>query len=271
MSPVLDARERLLRELAAEVGDRRVLEALASVPRQLFVPVDLRRFAWLNQPLPLDEGQTISQPLVVAHMCELLRVAHGDRVLDVGTGSGYHAAVLSRLAGRVYSIERHRSLSEQAAENLRAAGISNVELIVGDGSLGYAGGAPYDAINVAAAVEDGVVPPALEAQLADGGRMVIPIADGRAGGAAGDAGDGRAGGAARDAGDARREPGRGTPGTPGTPGGEQDFAGGGKRKRGQRLVLVERVGEELRRTTLRSVRFVPLIAGSIDTRFSESS
>ena len=232
MSPVLDAREKLLRELAAEVGDPRVLEALASVPRQLFVPVELRRFAWLNQPLPLDEGQTISQPLVVANMCELLRLGSADRVLDVGTGSGYHAAVLSRLAGRVFSIERHASLSLQAADNLRAAGIANVELIVGDGTLGYPDAAPFDAINVAATVQDGVVPPALEAQLADGGRMVIPMAGWGAGG-----------------------------------GGDAGGEGFERGKRGQRLVLVERRGEELRRTALRPVRFVPLITGSVDTRF----
>ncbi len=219
MSPVLDARERLLRELAAELSDRRVLDAMGSVSRPLFVPPDLREFAWLNQPLPLDEGQTISQPLVVAHMCELLRVRAGDRVLDVGTGSGYHAAVLSRLAGRVYSIERHRSLSEAAGENLRAAGISNVELIVGDGWRGYPAAAPYDAINVAAASADGV-PAELEAQLADGGRLIVPVA------------------------------GAGDPA--GGPGGPKD---------GQRLVLVERRGEELRRTVLRPVRFVPLVAG----------
>ncbi|HEY5197786.1 MAG TPA: protein-L-isoaspartate(D-aspartate) O-methyltransferase [Solirubrobacteraceae bacterium] len=173
MSPVLDGRERLLRELATEVGDPRVLDAIASVPRQAFVPEDLREFAWLNQPLPIGEGQSISQPVVVAHMCELLRLTPADRVLDVGTGSGYHAALLSRLVGHVHSIERRPSLARQAAENLRAAGIENVTLIVGDGTHGYAEAAPYDAINVAAASQDGV-PPALEGQLARGGRMIIP-------------------------------------------------------------------------------------------------
>ncbi|MEA2371547.1 MAG: protein-L-isoaspartate(D-aspartate) O-methyltransferase, partial [Solirubrobacteraceae bacterium] len=194
MSPVLDARERLLRGLAAEIGDPRVLEAMGAVPRPLFVPLELREFAWLDQPLPLDEGQTISQPLVVASMCELLRLGPADRVLDVGTGSGYHAAVLSRLAGRVWSIERHRSLSEQAAENLRAAGISNVELIVGDGWAGHLAAAPYDAINVAAASRAGV-PPALEDQLADGGRLIIPVEGGEGEGGEGGEGGG-VGGAA---------------------------------------------------------------------------
>jgi protein-L-isoaspartate(D-aspartate) O-methyltransferase len=180
MSPIVDAREKLLRELAAHVGDRRVLRAIASVPRPLFVPDDLREYAWLNQPLPLDEGQSISQPLVVAHMCELLGLSGDERVLDVGTGSGYHAAVLSRLAGHVYSIERYRSLSARAGENLRAAGIENVTLLVGDGTHGYSEAAPYDAINVAAASPHGV-PPELEAQLAAAGRLVIPtgVADQR--------------------------------------------------------------------------------------------
>jgi protein-L-isoaspartate(D-aspartate) O-methyltransferase len=207
MSPVLDAREKLLRELAGEVGDHRVLEALASVSRPLFVPEDLRDFAWVNQPLPIGEGQTISQPLVIAHMCELLRLTGAERVLDVGTGSGYHAAILSRLAGHVHSIERHRSLSERAEQSLREAGIHNVTLVVGNGETGWAEAAPYDAINVAAASPDGV-PPALEAQLAPGGRLILPI------------------------------------------GGED-----------QRLVLVERHGDDLRRTYLAGVRFVPLVSG----------
>jgi protein-L-isoaspartate(D-aspartate) O-methyltransferase len=174
MSPVLDGRERLLRELATQVADRRVLEAIGSVPRQAFVPPDLLRFAWLNQPLPLDEGQSISQPLVVAHMCELLRLTATERVLDVGTGSGYHAAVLSRLVGWVWTIERHASLSAQAGENLRAAGITNVTLVVGDGTLGHPAAAPYDAINVAAASAGGV-PTELEAQLAPDGRLILPV------------------------------------------------------------------------------------------------
>jgi protein-L-isoaspartate(D-aspartate) O-methyltransferase len=208
MSPVLDDRERLLRALAADVGDTRVLAAFAAVRRDLFVPQALRRFAWLDHPLPIDEGQSISQPRVVAHMCELLRLRADDRVLDVGTGSGYHAAVLSRLAAHVYSIERHPSLSAQAGENLRAAGIINVTLVLGDGTSGYAERAPYDAINVAAASPAGV-PPELEAQLGPGGRLIIPT-------------------------------------------GEKQ----------QRLVLVERHGDELTRTRLQGVRFVPLVPGA---------
>ena len=157
--------------------DERVLAAVAAVPRDRFVPPELWRRAWNNESLPIAEGQTISQPLVVARMCELLELSGDENVLDVGTGSGYHAAVLARLARRVVSIERHAALSATAAENLRAAGVGGVELVVGDGSLGYAPAAPYDAINVAAASAGGV-PPALAEQLALGGRLVLPE-DGR--------------------------------------------------------------------------------------------
>ena len=176
-STAAGTRERLLEDLAARIGDERVLAAIAAVPRDRFVAPDLRRRAWHNESLPFAEGQTISQPLVVARMCELLELGGDETVLDVGTGSGYHAAVLAQLAARVVSIERLEGLSARAAENLRAAGVENVELVVGDGSRGHPPGAPYDAINVAAASASGV-PPALEQQLAPGGRLVLP-ADGR--------------------------------------------------------------------------------------------
>jgi protein-L-isoaspartate(D-aspartate) O-methyltransferase len=166
-------RSDLINELAREIGDQRVLEAMAEVPRDLFVPEPLRAQAWFNVPLPIGEDQTISQPLVVAEMCELLELEPDDLVLDVGTGSGYHAAVLSRLASKVVSIERHRSLSEAARTALDAAGIDNVDLVVGDGSLGWPALAPYDRINVAAACDDGPPQPLID-QLVDGGRMVIP-------------------------------------------------------------------------------------------------
>ena len=169
--------DALVAELAAHVGDERVLAAIAAVPRDRFVPPELQRRAWANESLPIAEGQTISQPLVVARMCQLLELNGQETVLDVGTGSGYHAAVLARLARRVVSIERHAALSATAADSLRAAGVTGVELVVGDGSLGYAPAAPYDAINVAAASAGGV-PPALAEQLALGGRLVLPE-DGR--------------------------------------------------------------------------------------------
>ena len=171
------APERLMQILRRSVDDRRVLDAIAEVPRDVFVPYDLRDQAWENVPLPIGAGQTISQTLVVARMCELLELTGDDTVLDVGTGSGYHAALLARLARHVYSIEVHESLSRQAAHNLRAAGVENVTLVVGDGSRGLPEHSPYEAINVAAAA-GGSIPPALAEQLAPGGRLVAPVEDG---------------------------------------------------------------------------------------------
>ncbi len=167
---------RLLAELRPHVHDERVLEAVWAVPRDVFVPPDLREDAWANVPLPIGCGQTISQPLVVARMCELLELRGDERVLDVGTGSGYHAALLARLAGHVYSVELHPELSEAAARRLAAAHVENVTLAIGDGNAGLPAHAPYDAINVAAAARD--VPPALVDQLAVGGRMVVPVESG---------------------------------------------------------------------------------------------
>jgi protein-L-isoaspartate(D-aspartate) O-methyltransferase len=173
----MPAPERLMNTLRRHVADKRVLAVIEQVPRERFVPPDLRAEAWENIPLPIGSGQTISQPLVVARMCELLELTEDDTVLDVGTGSGYHAALLARLARRVYSIEVHASLSRQAADNLRAAGIENVTLVVGDGSRGLPEHAPYDAINVAAAA-GGAIPRALAEQLIQGGRLVAPVEDG---------------------------------------------------------------------------------------------
>jgi protein-L-isoaspartate(D-aspartate) O-methyltransferase len=169
-------KHRLLATLRRHVDDERVLEAMAAVPRDAFVPPELADQAWENAPLPIGCGQTISQPLVVARMCELLELDGDEHVLDVGTGSGYHAAVLARLAAHVWSVERHAELSAVAAENLAAAGVRNVTLAVGDGTLGFPDAAPYDAINVAAA--GAAIPPALEDQLAPGGRLVAPVEDG---------------------------------------------------------------------------------------------
>jgi protein-L-isoaspartate(D-aspartate) O-methyltransferase len=161
--------------LRPTIQDARVLAAIAAVPRDRFVPPERRAEAFLNAPLPIGCGQTISQPLVVARMCELLELSPEHRVLDVGTGSGYHAAVLAMLCSEVHSIERHGELSQQARMNLEAAGIDNVWLYVGDGSRGLPEQAPFDAINVGAAAWRSV-PPALEQQLAIGGRLVAPIA-----------------------------------------------------------------------------------------------
>jgi protein-L-isoaspartate(D-aspartate) O-methyltransferase len=169
-------RDRLLATLRRYLDDERVLAAIEAVPRDLFVPPELQEDAWDNVPLPIGCGQTISQPLVVARMCELLELSPTDRVLDVGTGSGYHAAVLAQLCAHVWSVERHPALSEQAALNLAAAGVTNVTLLVADGTLGVEDAAPFDAINVAAA--SAAVPPALEAQLGPGGRLVAPVENG---------------------------------------------------------------------------------------------
>jgi protein-L-isoaspartate(D-aspartate) O-methyltransferase len=151
-----------------------VLAAIASIPRERFVRARERRRAYANAALPIDCGQTISQPLVVARMLELLALDGSERVLDIGTGSGYHAALLSLLAAEVWTIERHPGLSTQAAEAIGALGIENVSFLVGDGGEGFAARAPYDAINVAAAAGEGL-PAALEAQLARGGRLVAPV------------------------------------------------------------------------------------------------
>ncbi|HET9101983.1 MAG TPA: protein-L-isoaspartate(D-aspartate) O-methyltransferase [Solirubrobacteraceae bacterium] len=159
--------------LREAVGDERVLAAMDAVARELFVGEPEAARAYDNVALPIDCGQTISQPLVVARMLELLELAPSDRVLDVGTGSGYHAALLGRLADRVWTIERHAPLVDRARAALAAAGAANVICLHGDGSRGWPEAAPYDAINVAAA--GGSVPRALTRQLADGGRLIAPV------------------------------------------------------------------------------------------------
>jgi protein-L-isoaspartate(D-aspartate) O-methyltransferase len=164
----------LARLLRPAIGDERVLAAIASMPRERFVSAADRGRAYENVALPIGSGQTISQPLVVARMLETLQLRPSDRVLDVGTGSGYHAALLSMLAGHVYTIERHKSLSTLAERAVRALGIDNVTFVIGDGRRGLPEQAPFDAINVAAATGE-TVPEALEQQLAEGGRLVAPV------------------------------------------------------------------------------------------------
>ena len=168
-------RDELLRSLRSSISDERVLTAVAEVPRELFISPSLEQFAYVDRPLPIGGGQTISQPTLVAHMCELLELRSDDVALDVGSGSGYHAALLSRLCRHVYGIELDDELAEQAARSLELAGIENVTLVAGDGAAGLPEHAPYDAINVAAAAT-GEVPPALVEQLARGGRLVAPVA-----------------------------------------------------------------------------------------------
>jgi protein-L-isoaspartate(D-aspartate) O-methyltransferase len=155
------------------IRDSRVLEAMASVPREAFVPGVPVALAYDDRALPIDAGQTISQPYIVARMTELLDVQRGDRLLEIGTGSGYQAAVLARLGATVTSIERHADLAEAAMELLRSLGVDGVEIRVGDGSTGDAAGAPWDGIVVTAGAPS--IPDALREQLAVGARLVIPV------------------------------------------------------------------------------------------------
>jgi protein-L-isoaspartate(D-aspartate) O-methyltransferase len=152
--------------------DERVLAAMGRVPRERFVPEDLRHLAYEDGALPIGNGQTISQPFIVATICQLLALSPSDRVLDVGTGSGYQAAVLSELAAEVVTIERVPELARAARAALVDAGYGDVEVRVGDGSLGVPERAPFDGIAVAAAAP--AVPPALYEQLVEGGRLVVP-------------------------------------------------------------------------------------------------
>ena len=156
-----------------DVVDERVLAAMERVPRELFVPERLQRRAYEDAALPIGEGQTISQPYIVARIAEALALTGNEHVLDVGTGSGYQAAVLAELAGEVDTIERIPALAEQARDNLKAAGYERVQVHVGDGSQGLAARAPFSAIAVAAAAPE--LPQTLYEQLELRGRLVVPV------------------------------------------------------------------------------------------------
>jgi protein-L-isoaspartate(D-aspartate) O-methyltransferase len=155
------------------VHDERLLEAMASIPREEFLSRRLRRHAYENRALAIDCGQTISQPLVVALMTQALKPQPGDTALEVGTGSGYQAAVLSRLCRKVVTLEREPALAEQASETLVRLGFANVEVAVADGSQGWPASAPYEMILVACATPD--LPAALVEELAPDGRLIIPL------------------------------------------------------------------------------------------------
>jgi protein-L-isoaspartate(D-aspartate) O-methyltransferase len=170
------ARARMVADqlLARDITDPRVIAAMDAVPREAFVAARDRAHAYEDHPLSIGAGQTISQPYIVARMTQLLAVGRGDRVLDVGTGSGYQAAVLAELGCRVASIEREPDLTRRARERLAALGYGDrVTVVAGDGTLGLADGAPWDGIIVAAAAP--AIPDALREQLGDGRRLVIPV------------------------------------------------------------------------------------------------
>ncbi len=170
-------RKKMVRQQIRDRGisNRRVLAAMSAVPRHLFVPDDLRHLAYADRPLPIGMDQTISQPYMVAIMTEEAHLNRRSKVLEVGTGSGYHAAVIAKIAHHVWTVERIAELSAQAGRNLRDLAIDNVTVIVGDGARGFADAAPYDAIIVAAAAPH--PPKPLLEQLAQGGCLVIPLGD----------------------------------------------------------------------------------------------
>jgi protein-L-isoaspartate(D-aspartate) O-methyltransferase len=169
------ARERMVASqiVARGIRDARVIEALRQVPRHLFVGPSAQGEAYDDRPLPIGSGQTISQPYMVAIMTATLAVQADNRVLEIGTGSGYQTAILARLAREVISIERHEVLAIQAAATMKELGIANVDVVTGDGSRGYPPAQPYDRILVTAGAP--AIPESLKAQLGDGGRLVIPV------------------------------------------------------------------------------------------------
>jgi protein-L-isoaspartate(D-aspartate) O-methyltransferase len=176
---VADDRRRMVERQVRDRGieDPYVLHAMLEVPREEFVPEALREFAYEDSSLPIESGQTISQPYIVALMIAAVEIRPGDRVLEIGAGSGYAAAVMNRIAGRVYAIERHESLTRCAAERLRRLHFDNVVPRSGDGTKGWPEAAPFDAIVVSAGGPE--IPRALKDQLAIGGRLIIPVGDTR--------------------------------------------------------------------------------------------
>ena len=170
-----DLRRRMVESQlrARGIADQRVLAAMEQVPRHDFAPGRYRDQAYEDHPLPIGEGQTISQPYIVARMLEALALSPTDKVLEVGTGSGYLTALLAELAAQVFSIERHADLADAARDLLARMGYTNVRVMVGDGTQGFTEAAPYNAIIVSAAAAE--IPRALLEQLAEGGRMIIPV------------------------------------------------------------------------------------------------
>jgi protein-L-isoaspartate(D-aspartate) O-methyltransferase len=172
-----ERRERMVRtQIAARgVRDERILEAMRTVPREAFIDPKMAHLAYHDGPVRIGSGQTVSQPYVVAAMTQALKLSPEDRVLEIGTGSGYAAAVLAELVREVYTVERHRSLADKARQTLRSLGYDNVKVRHADGTLGWPEAAPFQAIIVAAAAPE--VPAPLRRQLAIGGRLVLPVGD----------------------------------------------------------------------------------------------
>lgn len=168
-------RERMVRvQLEARgLKDQGVLGAMGKIPRHLFVPENMRAYSYNDEPLPIGEGQTISQPYIVAYMTEVLELKKTDRVLEIGTGSGYQAAILAELAGEVYTVELNLDLSQRAQKILEKLGYTNIQFKVGDGTYGWIEEAPFDSVMVTAAPDR--IPRSLEEQLRVGGRMIIPV------------------------------------------------------------------------------------------------
>lgn len=175
--PRSDERRRMVEQQIEARGilDRRVLAAMRDVPRHLFVPAPHDRDAYADAPLPIGNGQTISQPYIVALMTELLHPSPTGTVLEIGAGSGYQAAVLSLLVRKVITVERIQKVAALARANLAVVSADNIEIVLGDGTLGYPPGAPYDGIMVTAATPE--IPGPLKEQLAEGGRLVAPVGD----------------------------------------------------------------------------------------------
>jgi len=168
-----EAKQRLFQHLRREIKDERVLQAMARVPRELFVPSSSRSLAYEDIPLPIDMGQTISQPFIVALMTSALELTGTEKVLEIGTGSGYQAAILAQLAWWVVTVERHQQLADAARKLLAELGYTNIEVHLAEKTLGWCKGAPYQAIIVTAGAPK--VPHELLAQLAEGGRLLIPV------------------------------------------------------------------------------------------------
>ena len=170
-----EERLRMVRDQveARGVDDRRVLDAMRGIPRHFFIPAEYQDAAYHDRPLPIGSGQTISQPYIVGLMTSLLELKQSDKVLEIGAGSGYQAAILSKLAGTVVTVERLPEIAAKAKDIMQRLGIINVKVVVEDGTLGYTPDAPYDGIIITAASPD--IPPPLIGQLADKGRLVAPV------------------------------------------------------------------------------------------------